>query len=82
MHYLVKHAHYLGDYKLHIEFNDGHSGTVDLSSYPKRGGVFAPLHDLALFKQFQLNGWTIVWDDEIDIAPERLYELAISKEHQ
>lgn len=82
MNYLITDARYLEAYKLHIDFNDGSSGIVDLSSYPKRGGVFAPLGDPEFFKQFHLNGWTIVWDNEIDIAPERLYELATQHKEQ
>ena len=74
--YLVKQAQYLHDYKIQLMFNDGKQGIVDLSNYTQRSGVFEAFKDLTYFKDFSLDGITLTWRDEVDIAPERLYELA------
>lgn len=58
---------------------------VDLSSYissKKDNGVFAPLKNQSYFKNFTINANTIEWPNGADIAPERLYELAISTDPQ
>lgn len=63
-------------YKLFVQFNNGISGEIDLSS-ALWGEVFEPLHDEALFmtaKQDAIMG-TVVWDNGADFAPEYLFEL-------
>jgi hypothetical protein len=76
MLYDVVKARYIEDYKVMVEFEDGHSGIVDFSQYPQKGGVFAQFSDLSFFKQFSVSKTlgTLVWDGQIDIAPETLYE--------
>ena len=72
----ITNAEYLEGYKLKIEFENGLSGIVDFSDYTKRGGVFENFKDLAFFRKFVISKelGTIVWNNEIDIAPEALYE--------
>jgi hypothetical protein len=69
-------AEYLEEYKLKIEFEDGCKGIVDFLQYCKRGGVFSKFQDLNFFTQFTVSKdlGTIVWGNEIDIAPETVYE--------
>lgn len=55
-------------------FDDGKRGVVDLSKYPDKGGVFAPLSDIDYFKRFFVDLNTLCWPNGADIAPERLYE--------
>ena len=76
MLYDVINAEYLEDYKLKIEFENGSKGIVDFLAYAQRGGVFSKFQDLEFFTKFTISKdlGTIVWDDEIDIAPETLYE--------
>jgi hypothetical protein len=76
MLYDVVKADYLEDYKLKVMFENGHCGIVDFSTYPQKGGVFAKFSDLSFFKKFSVSEslGTIVWNGEIDIAPETLYE--------
>jgi hypothetical protein len=57
---------------VHLEFDDGLEGDVDLSSYLGKGPIFAPLAELSYFKQFTLEGGTLAWPNGADIAPERL----------
>ncbi len=77
MKYTVVDAHYLHDYKIDMTFEDGKHGIVDLSEYTKRGGVFANFTHIDYFKKFTIDYGTLVWDGEVDIAPERLYEKAV-----
>jgi hypothetical protein len=64
----------LADHRLHLGFEDGAEGEVDLSSRQWRG-VFAPLKDQSFFDRVELDDelGTIVWPNGADIAPETLY---------
>jgi len=65
-------------YNVHVVFEDGTAGEVDLSYLPERGGVFAPLQDADYFRRLQADAdaGTIVWPNDADIAPETLYAHA------
>ena len=71
-------AVYRGGYKIHVSFDDGQSGTVDLSDYAERGGVFHAFKDMRFFEQFSINKelGVLTWDGQVDIAPETLYARA------
>ena len=80
MFFDVTHAEYLGNYQIHFEFEDGSSGVADLSNYPEDGTVFSAFFNLDYFSSFYIEHGTLVWGNgEIDIAPEKLYELATNK---
>lgn len=74
----ISNAKYIRDYLLELTFSNGLSRKVDLKHLiDRRLAIFHPLLNLETFKNFKLNDWTISWlDGKIDIAPERLYELA------
>ncbi len=76
MLYDITKAKYIKDYKLEIEFEDGCTGVIDFFQYTQRGGVFSKFRDLDFFTKFTVSKdlGTIVWNDEIDIAPETLYK--------
>jgi hypothetical protein len=44
----------LGDYRLHLRFEDGVEGVVDLASHLSLQGVFEPLRDPAYFAQVRV----------------------------
>ncbi len=76
----VVEAKYLKGHQLDLKFNDGTSGTVDLER-ELRSSMFEPLKDLEVFKNFELDAWTVCWPNGADFAPEFLYEL-VSKTHK
>jgi hypothetical protein len=71
----VCEAQYLHDYVIHVRFNDGAEGDVDLAD-ELEGEVFGSLKDLETFKSFRVDPEleTVVWENGADLAPEFLYE--------
>ena len=74
----VTAAIYKGGYLIEVEFDDGSCGVVDFSRYLTRGGVFEPFKDPAYFAGFRVDeeAGTLVWGEDVDIAPETLYAHA------
>lgn len=64
---------HLGGHRLHLEFNNGEAGEVDLA-YDLNGPVFKPLRDPGFFASVRLEGGTIAWPNGADLAPEYLLE--------
>ncbi len=63
---------------LQIDFADGLSGTVDLSSR-LFGHVFEPLRDPAFFSQVGIDEFGVVcWPNGADLAPDALYGIISS----
>jgi hypothetical protein len=67
----------LEDYRLHLRFEDGVSGVVDIAKLVSFTGVFAPLEDKAYFTQVKVNPdiGTICWPNQADLDPDVLYSL-------
>jgi hypothetical protein len=65
------------DFRLELTFDDGRSGVVACKPLIAKGGVFAKLRDLEVFRRAKLNEelGVVTWDD-VDIAPETAYSLA------
>lgn len=72
-------AQHDGDYRLRVTFADGLQGTVDFRPWLE-GPVFEPLLSVAYFQRFFIDGGTVGWPNGADIAPETLYEAALSSE--
>ena len=72
----VTKARYLNGYKIHVEFNDGSRGEIDLAG-SLTGTMFEPLIDKRLFAKFRVDDelGTIVWENGADLAPEYLEKL-------
>jgi hypothetical protein len=70
----VVRADYISDHRVHLWFNDGTDGEVDLSN-KLDGPIFVPLRDPNYFRRFQLEGHTLAWENGADFAPEYLHSL-------
>jgi len=71
----------LNDYRLHLRFEDGVEGDVDLQQILTFDGVFAPLKDRAYFAQVRVEPefGTIVWPNGADLDPLVLYSRITGK---
>jgi hypothetical protein len=71
----VTEATYEREYIVHIKFNDGAEGFVDLAE-ELYGEMFAPLKNVEQFRAFKVDPElkTIVWGNGADFAPEFLYD--------
>ena len=76
-------AEYLKEYSILLNFDNGEKGIVDLKAtiFNDHRKIFEPLREVEFFKKFSLDSWTIVWENELDLAPEFLYELTKKKEN-
>lgn len=69
----VREVKPLEGFNAHFVFSDGTERDIDLDQYI-RGGVFEPIrNDPELFRNMFVEGGTITWPGEVDIAPETLY---------
>ena len=78
----VKEAEYAGDYAVRLVFSNGREGTADLEQlvFNDRRPVFAQLRERKSFSSFTVARSALVWNDELDIAPEYLFYLAFKDE--
>jgi len=75
MFYVVS-ARPAGGYKVWLRFEDGRTGTLDISKVVPFDGVFAPLSDPKYFRELSVygeGGGTIYWPNGADIDPAVLY---------
>ena len=65
----------LGGYRVHLRFEDGAEGDLDLSQLINFDGVFAPMRDEKEFARIRVDPelGTIVWPNGADIDPDVLY---------
>ena len=66
----------LDDYKLKIKFSTGEEKIYDAKSDIAHG-VFRPLNDKNIFASARVARGTVVWNDDLDIAPETLYHNSV-----
>jgi|TARA_B100001093_G_scaffold380517_1_gene365965 hypothetical protein len=71
----VEEADYIEDYQVLLSFNDGSKRVADLSN-SLNGPIFEPLRDKEYFKNFQLEGFTLSWDNGADFSPEYLHTIS------
>ncbi len=72
----------LPEFRLRVVFADGLAGLVDLSRmvHSPKAGVFAALADPNLFAQVRLEFGTVAWPNELDLAPDAMYDAI--REHR
>lgn len=73
----VSKAEYVKDHILELTFSDGVRAEIDFAPWIEKYPFFAPLRATEYFRSFTLDGWTVVWPNGADIAPETLHELAV-----
>jgi len=61
------------DYTLLLTFENGERRCLDMKPYLHRG-VFKELADKEMFNTVYVSFDTVAWKNEIDLAPEILYE--------
>jgi Protein of unknown function (DUF2442) len=68
-------ARAFADYRLHLLFEDGVEGDVDIRRLVPFAGVFAPLRDPAEFAKVKVDPelGTVVWPNGADLDPDVLY---------
>ncbi len=66
----------LRGYRLHVRFQDGTEGEVDLSElvHAPDAGVFADLRDEAVFRQARVELGVVMWPNGVDLAPDAMYD--------
>jgi hypothetical protein len=70
----------LSDYRLTLTFDDGITGTVDLSGLAGKG-VFACWSDRAVFSNVRIGpSGELVWSDTVDLCPDALYLKVTGKQ--
>ena len=75
----VTEVEIIDDYKLRLTFNDGKESIFDCLPLMEKYKIYSPLKDKKIFRDFNLDGWTINWlNGTIDIAPEYLYENSVT----
>ena len=72
----------LKDFHLHLEFEDGAKGEVDIRKLVKFKGVFVALKDETFFAKVEVNPeWgTIFWPNGADLDPDVLYSMVTGEE--
>ena len=67
----------LENYRFAVEFIDGTNGFVEMQQLimNTKAGVFARLKDIDAFNQVYLEHGAVTWPDEIDLAPDTMYDV-------
>lgn len=64
-----------GGFRIHLRFDDGVEGDVDLGPRLSFTGVFEPLRDPGYFAQVRVDQGTICWPNDADWDSDVLYSL-------
>ena len=71
----IVEANVLGEYRIHLRFEDGMEGVVDLAPQLSFKGVFEPLKDPSYFGKVRVDPelGTVIWPNGADLDPDVLY---------
>ena len=72
----VLNAEIKENYRIKVEFSNGKTGIIDFEKIltEDHREIIRDLLDERLFKTVKVNLNTLCWDNEVDFAPEYLYE--------
>ena len=73
---IVKAVQPQPDYSLIITFANGEQRIYDARPLLKEN-IYAQLRNPTFFLRAKADCGTVVWSDEVDIAPEHLYECSV-----
>ncbi|MCL2763215.1 MAG: DUF2442 domain-containing protein [Treponema sp.] len=75
----VVNAEIKNDYNVHVEFNNGQNGTIDFKDIFENDHreIIKELLNKDLFNTLKVNLNTLCWDNEVDFAPDYLYNKII-----
>lgn len=72
----VREAYPREDYTIFLVFEDGSKKIYNARPLLEQP-ILAPLKDLSFFMRAKAEYGTVVWSDDVDIAPEHLYECSV-----
>jgi hypothetical protein len=64
------------NYRIHVEFDNKESGTLDMTPY-LGFGVFSTLKDLSVFNTARVSFDTVEWENGVDLDPKFVYEKCV-----
>jgi Mg/Co/Ni transporter MgtE len=72
----VTYAEYKNDYNVYVEFNNGTKGIINFKKILEEDHreIIRELLDKNLFNTVKVNLNTLCWDNEVDFAPDYLFE--------
>lgn len=73
----IQEVKYLSDYAIHIKFEDGVVGTIQLNDLDEKG-IFKVLQDKNQFAKAYTNGYSIAWSNELEIDATTIYSELIN----
>ena len=79
----ITNAKYIDGFKIYLEFNDQKKGEVDLQEFIETTPIkpFKRLQDVKKFQNFKVD-YTLIWDEDLDLAPEYLYFKAFENDNK
>ena len=69
----------LPNYVIQVTFDNSVSGIVSLNDFVKTG-IFATLQNEDFFKKVYTNGYSIAWNDELEIDALTIYAELLNKD--
>jgi hypothetical protein len=75
--WVVKKVEPQTDYTLVLTFASGERKVYDAHPLLDKA-IYAQLQNLSFFLSAKVECGTVVWNDDVDIAPEHLYEYSMS----
>jgi hypothetical protein len=71
----LAHVEVLPGFRLHVRFNDGTEGNVELSGFlnSASAGIFAALRDARRFAQARIECGAVTWPGDLDLAPDAMH---------
>lgn len=73
--WIVEKVYPQKDYTLILFFADGSKKVYDARSLLEKP-IYSKLENMVIFLSARAECGTVVWDDDVDIAPEHLYEYS------